>query len=144
MRARADSQGAGGVSLFLPMFNEEGSIGQAVSAALGAVERVAASGEVIVVNDGSIDQTATVADRLAAADPRIRVVTHRENRGYGAAVRSGLEAARHAVVVLVDGDNQFDVSELGRLIDLLHSADIVSGYRIARRDPWHRRFYAFL
>lgn len=132
------------VSIFFPMFNEEQNIGHAVTAALQALERVTPSGEVIVVDDGSTDQTGAVADRLAAADPRVRVVHHPENRGYGAALRSGLAAAQHAVVVLADGDNQFDLGELGVLLDGLASADIVSGYRIVRSDPWHRRLYARL
>jgi glycosyltransferase involved in cell wall biosynthesis len=133
-----------GVSLFFPMFNEEGNIGQAVAAALQALEHVSPRFEVIVVNDGSRDRTGAIADRLAADDPRVRVVHHAGNRGYGAALRSGLEAGTHPVVVLADGDNQFDLAELGVLLALLEAGDIVSGYRIARRDPWHRRLYAAL
>lgn len=134
----------GGVSLFFPMFNEEGNIDQAVAAALRALEHVSPQFEVIIVNDGSRDRTGAIADHLAANDARVRVVHHAGNRGYGAALRSGLEAATHPVVVLADGDNQFDLSELGVLLGLLEEADIVSGYRIARQDPWHRRLYAFL
>jgi glycosyltransferase involved in cell wall biosynthesis len=126
------------------MFNEEGNVGQAVAAALGALERLAPTCEVIVVDDGSRDATGRLADELAVGDARVRVVHHPQNLGYGAALRSGFAAARLPVVVLADGDNQFDLRELAALLPLLTDADIVSGYRIVRRDPWHRRSYAFL
>jgi glycosyltransferase involved in cell wall biosynthesis len=132
------------VSLFFPMFNEEGNIGQAVAAALEVLGSVAVACEVIVIDDGSVDQTGTIADRLAAADTRVRVVHHVQNRGYGAALRSGFAAARYPLVVLVDGDNQFDLRELPILLGALTTCDVVSGYRITRRDPWIRRLNGFL
>ena len=132
------------VSLFFPMFNEEGNIGQAVAAALEVLGSVAVACEVIVIDDGSVDQTGSIADRLAAADPRVRVVHHLQNRGYGAALRSGFAAARYPLVVLVDGDNQFDLRELPVLLGALTTCDVVSGYRITRRDPWIRRLNGFL
>jgi glycosyltransferase involved in cell wall biosynthesis len=133
-----------GVSLFFPMLNEESNIGRAVESALTVLERLAREGEVIVVNDGSRDQTGAIADRLAAADRRVRVVHQPENRGYGAALRSGFAASSYPLVAFVDGDNQFDIGELGTLIGAMSGADIVSGYRITRRDPPHRRLNAFL
>jgi glycosyltransferase involved in cell wall biosynthesis len=132
------------ISLFFPMYNEEGNIEGAVGAALDALGAATSTFEVIVVDDGSGDQTGPIADRLAAADPRVRVVHHPTNRGYGAAMRSGLDAARYPLVVLADGDNQFDLRELPTLLCALHGHEIVSGYRIARRDPAFRRLYAFL
>jgi glycosyltransferase involved in cell wall biosynthesis len=132
------------ISLFFPMFNEEANIERAVGAALDALGAAASTYEVIVVDDGSRDRTGPIADRLAATDPRVRVVHHRTNRGYGAALRSGLEAARYPLAVLADGDNQFDLRELPTLLGALDGHDIVSGYRIARRDPAFRRLYAFL
>jgi glycosyltransferase involved in cell wall biosynthesis len=99
---------------------------------------------VIVIDDGSRDQTAAIADRLAAADVRVRVIRHAVNQGYGAAVRSGFQAARHPLVVLADGDNQFDLGELPRLLQAIEGHDVVSGYRIARRDPPIRRLNAFM
>ncbi len=126
------------------MFNEEGNIGQAVGAALETLTRISVRCEVIVIDDGSSDQTGAIADRLAAADPRVRVVHHPRNGGYGAALRSGFEAARYPLVVLVDGDNQFDIGELRVLLEALEGFDVVSGYRITRRDPRVRRLYAFM
>jgi len=126
------------------MFNEEGNIEHAVTSALAVLAGVTDQYEVIVVNDGSRDSTGAVADRLAAANPHVRAVHHPENRGYGCAVRSGLAAARYPLVVLADGDNQFDLGELAVLMRGLGTSDIVSGYRITRHDPAFRRLYAFM
>jgi glycosyltransferase involved in cell wall biosynthesis len=107
------------LSLFFPMYNERGNIDQAVAAALAALATVSAQYEVIVVDDGSRDRTGAIADLLAAANPRVRVI-------------------------LADGDNQFDLGELPVLVRALEGFDVVSGYRITRRDPPLRRLYAFL
>jgi glycosyltransferase involved in cell wall biosynthesis len=132
------------LSLFFPMYNEQGNIEHAVASALAVLAGVTDRYEVIVVDDGSRDSTGALADRLAAANPHVRAVHHPENRGYGSAVRSGLAAARYPLVVLADGDNQFDLGELSVLLRGLGTSDIVSGYRITPRDPALRRLYAFV
>jgi glycosyltransferase involved in cell wall biosynthesis len=134
------------------MYNEEGSIEHVVTSAIAVLSDVVDRYEVIVVDDGGRDRTGKIADRLAAADRHVRVVHHPVNRGYGAAVRSGFEAATQPLVGFVDGDNQFDLGELPILLRALapsgvegpDRADIVCGYRITRRDPAFRRLYSFL
>jgi glycosyltransferase involved in cell wall biosynthesis len=126
------------------MYNEEGNIEHAVTSALAVLAGLTDRYEVIVVNDGGRDRTGAIADRLAAANPLVRVVHHPVNRGYGAALRSGLAAARYPLVVLADGDNQFDLNELPVLLRNVANSDIASGYRIARRDPAFRRLNAFM
>lgn len=126
------------------MYNEEGNIEQAVTSAVAVLAGVTDCYEVIVVDDGGRDRTAAIADRLAAENPRVRVVHHPVNRGYGAALRSGFAAAQYPLVVLADGDNQFDLGELSVLLRGLGKFDIVSGYRIARHDPVVRRLYVFM
>ena len=126
------------------MFNEEGNIRQAVGSALAALARVSPQSEVIVVDDGSRDRTGEIADRLAADDARVRVVHHGHNQGYGAALRSGFEAARYPLVAFADGDNQFDLGELSVLVGSIKGYDVVCGYRITRRDPPVRRLNAFM
>jgi glycosyltransferase involved in cell wall biosynthesis len=126
------------------MYNEEGNIEHAVTSALAVLAGLTDRYEVIVVNDGGRDRTGAIADRLASANPLVRVVHHPVNRGYGAALRSGLAAARYPLVVLADGDNQFDLNELPVLLRDVANSDIASGYRIARRDPAFRRLNAFM
>ena len=133
-----------GLSLFFPMYNEEGNVERAVGSALAVLPRIASAYEVIVVDDGSRDRTGAIADRLAVENPRVRVVHHQGNRGYGAALRSGFAAAQYPLVVLADGDNQFDMNELPILVDAVERHDIVSGYRIERRDPAIRRLNAWM
>src|SRR5262245_26316899 len=124
------------------MYNEEGNIEQTVTSALAVIADVADPYEVIVVDDGARDRTGEIADRLAADNPHVRVVHHPDNRGYGAALRSGFAAAQYPFVVLVDGDNQFDLDELPVLLRALERSDVVSGYRLTHRDPAIRRLYA--
>ncbi len=131
-----------GLSLFYPMYNEEENIEEAAARALRVLPALADSFEVILVDDGSRDRTGEIADRLAAADPRIRVVHHPGNRGYGAALRSGIRAARHPWIFYTDGDNQFDLGEMPRFLALRDRCDLVIGYRSPRSDPFIRRVNA--
>jgi glycosyltransferase involved in cell wall biosynthesis len=102
--------------------------------------RVADQYEVIVVDDGSLDRTAEIADRLAASDPHVRVVHHEKNRGYGGAVTSGIRAATQPYVLLCDGDGQFDPREVELLAAKVPEFDVVVGRRIQRADHLIRRF----
>jgi glycosyltransferase involved in cell wall biosynthesis len=130
------------LSIVLPCFNEEPNVVNAVAEAKRAGERFAFMYEVIVVDDGSADATREVAERLAAADTHVRVVAHDVNRGYGAAVRSGIGASRGDWILLTDGDLQFDLGELGAFVPLTATSDLVAGYRIDRADPIARRLAA--
>jgi glycosyltransferase involved in cell wall biosynthesis len=126
------------LSLVLPAYNEEGNIERAVWAA-AAAGALAGSYEVVVVDDGSRDAT---RERLAAVEaemgPRLRVVRHEKNRGYGVALRNGFAAAEGDLVFYTDSDNQFDLSELAGILPLMSEWDAVLGYRIARQDARRR------
>jgi glycosyltransferase involved in cell wall biosynthesis len=128
-----------GISVVLPAYDEEKNIGSAVERADRAVKGITADYEIIVVNDGSRDGTAAVLDRLAHRYPSLRVVEHRPNRGYGAALRSGFDAATKPWIFQSDSDNQFDYAELALLVERAPAHDFVVGYRQPRRDPLIRR-----
>lgn len=128
-----------GISVFLPAHNEEGNIGRVVGSFLNVLPGLAERYEVIVVDDGSSDQTAAIAQQLAEKDSRVRVVRHERNRGYGAAVISGLCAAREPFVVLCDGDGQFDARDLALFTARAGDFDVIMGRRTRRADPLMRR-----
>jgi glycosyltransferase involved in cell wall biosynthesis len=131
---------AEGISVFFPAFNDEGSIGGLVGDALALLPTLADDYEVIVVNDGSSDRTADVLEELARAEPRLRIVHHESNRGYGAALRTGFASATKELVFYTDGDGQYDVRELARLRPLLVAGvDVVNGYKVERADQWRRK-----
>jgi len=98
--------------------------------------------EVIVVNDGSRDRTKEVVEALAATNPRIRCVSHPQNRGYGEALRTGFSSSTKELIFFTDGDKQFDVNEIARFLPEIEDADMVIGYRRPRQDPPIRILYA--
>lgn len=133
------------LSFFFPAHNEAENIEALVTEALAALPALADEFEIIAVDDGSKDVTPRIADRLAAEHPQVRVVHHAVNLGYGAALRSGFRAARHELVCFLDGDRQFRVEDLGRLLDRMSAddrPDVVVGYRLERADPPIRLAYA--
>ena len=128
-----------GISVFFPAYNDEGSIAKLVHEAFAALPQLADDYEVIVVNDGSRDGTAAVLDGLARALPRLRVVHHPRNRGYGGALRSGFESATKDLIFYTDGDGQYDVREMKKLIPLMtEEVDVVNGYKLKRSDDRRR------
>lgn len=130
------------LSLVFPAHDEEANLPALLDAAVAVGERCVASFEVVVVDDGSSDATAQRVRERARDDPRVGLVQHEANRGYGAALRSGLRAARGAFVFFSDADRQFDLDEITLLLDRRDEADVVAGYRVTRRDPWPRRVLA--
>jgi glycosyltransferase involved in cell wall biosynthesis len=128
-----------GLTVFFPAYNDSGTIASLVITARRAARTLTADFEVIVVDDGSVDATAQIADELARTYPEVRVVHHARNRGYGGALQSGFKAATRDLVFYTDGDAQYDPSEMTRLWDALDdSVDLVNGYKISRSDPLHR------
>jgi glycosyltransferase involved in cell wall biosynthesis len=128
-----------GLSFFFPAYNDGGTIASLVIRAVQAIGRLTPDFEVIIVNDGSRDATAEIADELARTYPQVKVVHHRENRGYGGALRTGFATATKDLIAYTDGDAQYDPGEIDRLWEqLTPAADMVTGYKISRADPLHR------
>jgi glycosyltransferase involved in cell wall biosynthesis len=134
------------LTFFFPMWNEEEMILRTVEAAMETGDDLVASGdiggyEVLIVDDASTDGTGKIADELAAADPRIRVVHHAENRKLGGSVRTGLAEASSELVLYTDADMPFDLADLGKALRLMrvYDADIVSAYRFDRTGEGAKR-----
>ncbi len=128
------------VSVFFPCFNDQATIGSVVNAAAKTIEEIGADGEIIVVNDGSTDNSQEVLEDLADENPLVRIVVHERNRGYGGALLSGFAAATKQWVFYTDGDAQFDPTELALLVDrATEEVDVVQGYKRSRADNVMRR-----
>ena len=131
------------ISVILPALNEAENLRQGLGVAVDALSGLGVAWEVVVVDDGSADDTWAVISGWHARDPRVRGIRHHQNQGYGAALRTGFRAARMDRIFFTDADLQFDLRELPLLLAHADRYDIVAGYRRVRRDPAHRRLNAW-
>jgi glycosyltransferase involved in cell wall biosynthesis len=128
------------ISVFFPAYNDAPSLPALIQGAFQVLEEHARDYEVIVVNDGSQDETGNVLARLRERfGERLNIVTHEVNRGYGGALRSGFASATKDLVFYTDGDGQYDVGELPKLLErMTPEVGLVNGFKLERNDPWHR------
>lgn len=131
------------LSLCLPAYNEEANIEDTLDGACAILPAFVERFEVVVVDDGSRDRTAEIVTRYAVGRPEVRLVQHERNRGYGAAVSTGLRAARGDLVAFTDADGQFSLLDLPWFLTRITYHDVVIGYRYRRADPWHRSVNAW-
>ena len=131
------------LSLVIPAHNEEAGLRQAIAEADAALAEMCEEYEILVVDDGSADATYERACRAAEERATVRVLRHETNFGYGAALRTGFEAARHELIGFTDADCQFDLLDLVRMLPLTDDYPIVVGYRMDRQDPWLRLVYSW-
>jgi glycosyltransferase involved in cell wall biosynthesis len=138
MSARPAGKPAG-LSVFFPAYNDSGTIASMVIRAVKAASELTPDFEIIVVDDGSGDGTAEIADELARTYPQVRAVHHPTNRDYGAALQTGFRSATKELIFYTDGDAQYDPAELAALwASMTSGVDLVNGYKISRADPLHR------
>ena len=128
------------ISVFFPAYNEEANIGRTVEKAIEILEKVAKKWEIIVIDDGSKDKTGAIVKKLIKREPRIRLITHTPNRGYGAALKSGLYNSQYKWIAFTDADGQFDFSEITKFFERQKQtgANLVIGYYLKRAVPFYR------
>ncbi len=128
------------LTIFFPCFNDAGTIRELVEQAREVGEEITDDLEIIVVDDGSRDESPNILAELPSTVPELRVITHPENRGYGGALRSGFLNARKQFIFYTDGDGQYDVREIPLLVEKMkEDVELVNGYKIIRQDSWYRR-----
>jgi glycosyltransferase involved in cell wall biosynthesis len=129
-----------GISVVIPICNEEGSISQLHQRLSDALQALGRSYEILYIDDGSSDRSFERLCAAAAADRHVRVVQFRRNFGQTAALQAGIEQSRGEFLIFMDGDLQNDPADIGRLVAKLDEGyDVVSGWRKDRRDPWLSR-----
>ncbi len=130
------------LTITFPCYNEEANVERVTRSAVEVGRRLADDLEVLIVNDGSRDRTGEIAERLAAEIPEVRVVHNSPNRGYGGALSRGFKEATKNWIFYTDGDGQFDLNELETILPLLETHDVVSCYRLDRKDSLLRKLNA--
>lgn len=134
------------LTAFFPAYNDAPALPALIEKAFEVLSEAAELFEIVVVNDGSTDSTAAVLKELQSRlGPQLRVIEHPVNLGYGAALRTGLSAARYDLVFYTDGDGQYDVAELPLLLEQMREGvGLVNGFKLKRHDPWHRIFIGWV
>lgn len=132
------------VSVFFPVYNDERTVERVALKSLDILSRVAREYEVVIVDDATPCRAGEIADRLAARDPRIRVIHHPKNLGYGAAIRTGLANVRYEWVCFTDGDDEYDIYDLEKLIRLRHRYDLIITFRYAKLYSTFRIFVSWV
>lgn len=133
------------LSVVLPAYNEEANIGPMIEDVVRVVVPLVDEYEIVVVDDGSRDQTAARVREKAEEHPQVRLVEHEVNKGYGAAVFTGLTSATKDLIFFTDADRQFVIEEVREFLPLIleGKADLVAGYRPTRSDPFHRKLFGW-
>jgi glycosyltransferase involved in cell wall biosynthesis len=127
------------ISAFFPFLNDWGTIGSLVTAVDAILQKVASNYEIIIVDDGSDEKSKEILKMLDKKFPKLRIITHKTNKGYGGALKSGIYGSKMDWIFYTDGDAQFDPRDLKILLDKKNkTTDIICGYRIKRADPFYR------
>ena len=132
------------VSLFFPVYRDEATVERVARKALRVLDELSSEHEVIIVDDGSPDRAGEIADRIAVAHPGVRVIHHERNLGYGQALRTGFAAARFEWICFTDGDDEYEVDDLRKLLRLRDYYDLVITFRYAKRYGGWRIFVSFV
>ncbi len=132
------------LSLFFPVYNDENTVERVTLKALNVLSQVAADYEVLIIDDGTPCRAGRIADDLAAKHPKVRVIHHPRNLGYGAAIRTGLSAVRFEWVCFTDGDDEYDVRDLTKLIRLRKYYDLIITFRYAKAYSGFRMFISWV
>jgi glycosyltransferase involved in cell wall biosynthesis len=132
------------VSFFFPVFRDEGTVRTVAEKALSLLSELCSEYEIIIIDDGSPDRSGEIADELAREHEVVRVIHHGKNLGYGAAVRSGLAASRFECICLTDGDDEYEVEDFRKLLNLKDRYDLVITFRYKKIYSNYRIFVSWI
>lgn len=132
------------ISFFYPVYNDEATIRTVAERATSLLSEAARNYEIIIVNDGSPDRSGEVADSVAREYPKIKVIHHPQNMGYGAALKTGIGACQYEWICMVDGDNEYDVFELKKMLAVRHYYLLIIAFRYKKLYSTKRIFISFV
>jgi glycosyltransferase involved in cell wall biosynthesis len=132
------------ISLFFPVYKDERTVRIVAQRAIDLLEEVAANYEIIIVNDGSPDSSGAIADELAAAHEKITAVHHPVNKGYGAAIKTGIAASKYDIICMIDGDNEYDVFDLKKMLAVKDYYMLIIAFRYKKLYSTKRIFISFV
>ena len=127
------------LSVFFPAYNEEKNIKETVLKALAILKEIAEKWEIVVVDDGSTDDTAKIVKKLSSNNENIHLISHRKNKGYGGVIKTGIYSCKYDLICYTDSDGQFNFEEIDKFLDKINENDLVIGYRLTRSDDLYRR-----
>ena len=130
------------LSVFFPAYNEEKNIKETVLKALAILKEIAEKWEIVVVDDGSTDDTAKIVKKLSSNNENIHLISHRKNKGYGGVIKTGIYSCKYDLICYTDSDGQFNFEEIDKFLDKINENDLVIGYRLTRSDDLYRRILA--
>lgn len=128
------------LSVFFPAYNEDKNLQMLIEQTIDFIPTVAEKFELIVINDGSLDSSLAVTTRLQKKYPQLTIINHAKNLGYGAALRSGITAAKYEWTFFTDADLQFNIKQLAQFVPFTTKNDIIIGYRKNRAEGMIRSF----
>lgn len=128
------------ISVFFPVYNDEKTVQKVTIKALRVLKEIADKYEVLIINDGSPDLSGEIADKLAEEYPFVRVIHHEVNKGYGAAIKTGLENTKYEWVCFTDGDDEYDLEDLKKMILLKNYYDLIITFRYIKLYSTFRIF----
>ncbi len=132
------------ISLFFPVYNDERTVSVVALRALDLLEEVADKYEVIIVDDGSPDASGEIADQLAVKHDMITAVHHPQNRGYGAAMKTGIAKSQYDIICMIDGDNEYDVYDLKKMLAVRDYYMLIIAFRYRKLYSTKRIFISFV
>lgn len=131
-------------SLFFPVYKDEKTVARVTQKAVDLFQRLNVDYEIIIINDHSPDRSGEIAEELSRANPKIRVIHHAENLGYGSAIRRGLLESRGEIICFTDGDDEYDIYDFLRLLKLESFYDLIITFRYKKLYSSKRQFISFV
>jgi glycosyltransferase involved in cell wall biosynthesis len=132
------------ISLFFPVYNDENTVERVTEKSLQVLRQIADEFEIIIIDDGSPDKSGEIADRLAQKYDFVKAIHHETNRGYGAAVKTGLKNCRYEIICFTDGDDEYDVFDFIKLIKLIDHYELIITFRYKKMYSSYRQFVSWV